>query len=174
MKKIKDKEIKVKKLKNKLISLYTVITAEDYENLNNNINESPGKFLTITTSYEECEEYIYAREIADHIEHYTMWCNQRELDMKDDTSWELYREKVIGDNSDYMIFQMKLYWEDIIAFMRMFQGCYPIGCSYDRVVERLYFKEQLKDFMEKEASLDDDNYEEYFMKKKENPKNIIQ
>lgn len=102
------------------------------------------KFYTITDCWADCDEYIYAKEIADHMEHFLMWCEQRKANPNDDTIWEVYRQTVIGDNCDYGIVSFNVSWKDMMGFLRMFQGCYPLGCSFDRQAEKVFFANKLK------------------------------
>ena len=174
------KELKTKKVKNKLIKLFAVVDADDINSEGVCDFRTTKKFYTITDNYDECDEYIYTREIADHMEHYVMWCQQRNLNPSDDANWDSYAEIVLGDNSDYGIITFQIAWEDLIAFIRMFQGCYPIGCSFDRKVETEYFKTQLTSYLKDNSSLKDEldkeieAYEELFGVKKKNPEDIIQ
>lgn len=140
----KEKLIKAKKLQGKLISLFSVVTKEDYDNLIQCGIKVPHKYLTLTTTPEECLEFIDTLEYEDHREHYIAWCEQRNLNFKEDESWRMYQEIVLGDTCDYAIFELKITWEDVIAFLRMFQGCVPLGCSFDRTIEKVYFASQIK------------------------------
>jgi len=169
----KVKNIKTSKLKNKAITLFAVVNSSDINDKGICDFTKTKKFYTITDSYENCEEYICLREIDEHQEHYGMWCAQRHLDPTEENNWDIYSEVVLGDNSEYGIIQFQIEWEDLIAFMRMFQGCYPIDCSFDRPVEKVYFGTQLenifKDTLNKQE-LEDNTFEE----KKINPEDIIQ
>lgn len=167
------KTLKATKLQGKLIRLFAVVTSEDFEKLRQGGAKVPHEFLTLTTTPDECWEYIDMLEYEDHRDHYIAWCEQRNLNPKDDNSWEAYQEIVLGDNCDYAIFEMQITWEDVIAFLRMFQGCVPLGCSFDRVIEKVYFASQVKEMFNKKLK-DKDDLDEKLKDKKVNPEDIVQ
>ena len=172
------KVIKTKKLKDKLINLFAVVTKEDFEAIKSKGLQVPHKFLTIVTTTEECLEYIDMLEYEDHYEHYISWCDQRGLNPEEEYSWEAYREIVLGDDCDYAMFEIKLVWEDILAFLRMFQGCVPLGCSFDRIIETVYFSSQVKKMfknkLNKSEDLDEDDLDSFLKGKEINPEDIVQ
>lgn len=145
MKTKKLKSINIKKIKHKIISLFTVVTAEDFKAITESkLLTVPHKFLTLTQTPEEALEYVDALEYNDHFDHYKNWCINKKLNYELDESWLFYKNTVLGKYSDYAIFELKLEWEDIIAFIRMFQGCIPLGCSFDREVEILNLTKNIK------------------------------
>lgn len=121
------------KKKDKRIQLFAVVEIIDSEGH----YDSNAPYITIAESFKECAEYIDNREFLDNVQHYTMWCELRKIDPNLESSWEQYKEIVLPV-SKYGVINFYLFWKDIIATVRMFNGCAPIGCSFDREVEKRY------------------------------------
>lgn len=147
---VKIKEVNWKKLKNKMYTLFAVVSKEYIKNGKCNLNEV-NNFFTISDNIYDCEEYIILKEMLDHKQHYQSWCQQRKLDYLSEFSWKSYKEIVLHNSSEYGIITFKMEWKDIMAFLRVLHKCYPIGCSYDREIELSFFKEQVVGKFLKEA-----------------------
>ena len=176
MRRMKEKKAKIinnKKLQGKLIHLFAVIPMEDFKALKSHKAKLPGKFLTITQTEDDAMEYIMIMEIEEHKEHYCAWCEQRNLNPLNDSNWEMYRTVVIGDDCDYAVYEMNIYWEDVVAFLRMFQGCIPVGCLYEREIESVYFAKQIKKMYQDKLNEDEENPFDSYEPKKINPEDIV-
>jgi hypothetical protein len=141
--------------KPKQLELYIVTP-----NIDKNSNDFV--FLTVTDKKSLCEEYINRRLFIENKEHYIKWCDLREVDHKDINNWEWYSSH--GGNVDfskYIISKIKYKIADVAMVFRMFNGCTPIGTSYEESSEINYFlskftSEQLEKLIEteKEKSID--------------------
>ena len=139
--------------------LYGVLPAK-YLDKNGKLSEKAslsGRFLTLSDKEDDCLEYIYIKEVQEHAEHFYLWCESRKLDPMDTSNWKAYRDITLGNTCDYRIIPFDISWEDLLAMIRMFQCCKPIGCSYERTLEVMYYNDRLKksksnvDDMEKET-----------------------
>lgn len=111
---------------NKKINLY-VLTKSD----------NPDRFLCIGLSKDNVNEYAHNLLKFAHKPHFQAWCALRDYDYMDIRSWERYFLECIDDEekSEYIISNVTYKLKDIVAIMRMFGGCQPIGCSFETQVE---------------------------------------
>lgn len=97
----------------------------------------PDKFLTITLSQEDAIAYAHTLLKFSHKAHFQAWCALRDYDYKDSDSWEEYFVFCISDEEklEYVVTSVTYKLKDIVAIMRMFGGCQPIGCPFETSVE---------------------------------------
>lgn len=129
------------KKKPKLIELF-VVTHNFFGQEQINLNEI--NFLTITDKKEHCEEYVNRRLFLENKEHFKGWCDLRELNYQDSKSWELYI-KSTGNIAlgKYVISKIKYKVEDVATIFRMFNGCAPIGTTYEEKMEVIHYMQNL-------------------------------
>ena len=128
--------------KDKKIVAYAVIT-----------KQIKNKFLTITKNTFEAYEYVMLLLKLQHQCHFDSWCLTRKLDKDNPNNWLVYYENCIEDEEkdNFQIIKIKYHIRDVLAILRMFGNCFPLGCSFDTDVERLYFKTILNDRSSQEA-----------------------
>ena len=160
----KAKEIK----KDFLLYVYAVCDC-NFDSNNNPIITPNCKYYTLTYTKEDCEEYIDCKLYDDNEEHYQQWCNLRNLNSYEENSWNEYYNTVLYDKNPYAIIKMQIMFSDLLAMVRLFEGCHPIGCSFDKKLELMYYNEDI-------INLINDNYnnEEENIDKILNSKNIVQ
>lgn len=100
-------------------------------------------FYTITSTKEDCEEYINKRLFVENREHYESWCGLRGYDFKDMSKWKEYLTGGTVDLRKYIISKVTYKVKDIATIFRMFNNCTPLGTSYDNENEIMRFIEQL-------------------------------
>lgn len=120
---------------NKVITFYCVSTLDD-----------PSKFLCLTCTKNEAIEYAYNYVRLKNYDHYQMWCDLRNYDKNSMSSWDEYFFKVIPieEKRKYIVKKIKYKLKDVVAVLRMFGGCSPIGCSFDTQTEYSYLKQKLE------------------------------
>ena len=108
-------------------------------------NENPASLVTVLTDKKQIDEFIDRMIIVDNWAHFKMWCNLRKLDYKNLENQYAYIDNYIAANpeeaeSNYtFIVRKTLYTKEALAsILRMFNGCVPIGCSYENPVEVTY------------------------------------
>ena len=99
------------------------------------------KFLTISDNKYDMYEYVMALLQIQHQAHFETWCQVRALDKEDFDNWVTYYSSCISDEekSSFQAIKIKYNLRDVIAIMRMFGNCFPIGCSFDTEAEYEYF-----------------------------------
>jgi hypothetical protein len=128
--------------KPKTIEMFVVTNNTPLEG--NDIDLSSLKFFTITDKKEHCEEYINRRLFLEHKEHFVRWCELRELNYQETSSWELYIKSTGNIPFDkYIISKIKYKLEDVATIFRMFNGCVPIGTTYEDKIEVIQFMQNL-------------------------------
>ena len=123
-----------KKLFNKTIPLYLVYK-----------NENPESLVTVLANENQINEFIDKMILVDNWEHFKMWCNLRKLDYKNVNSQYYYIDNYIETNPEEVrskytfIVKKTLYTKEALSsILRMFNGCVPVGCSYESPVEVTY------------------------------------
>ena len=103
--------------------------------------EVKNKFLTITKDPKEAEEYAMMLLRIKHYEHFKSWCDLRELDSKDFPNWLKYYTDCVPSTEKqcFQIVKIKYELSNILAILRMFGNCLPLGCSFDTELEYAYF-----------------------------------
>jgi hypothetical protein len=130
------------KKKPKIIELFVVTNNIPFDG--NDVDLSSLKFFTITDKKEHCEEYVNRRLFLEHKEHFVSWCGLRELDYKDTSSWELYIKSTNNiPFGKYVISKIKYKLDDVATIFRMFNGCVPIGTTYEDRMEVIQFMQNL-------------------------------
>lgn len=102
----------------------------------------PNNFLTIVSSKNEAREYAQLYIKLKHLDHFIAWSEARDLNPDDIEVWNSYFEKCIQpeEKDEYRV--VKIYYEksNLLAMLRMFCNCAPLGCSFDTNVEYEYVK----------------------------------
>lgn len=136
---------KIKNFFNKLFGLncYALTTKDNNKN-----------FLTITQSRYEALEYANRLLQIEVFEHYSLWCKSRNYDPADMSIWYIYFNDCLNEEQKqrYKIIKIKVFKKDLIAIMRMFGNCVPLGCSFDTPAEYEYTKNK-KEQQEKKNEL---------------------
>lgn len=133
--------MKIKDIK-KDFYLYIYAVADCEININHEAIITPGtRFYTISYNVEDCNEYIENKLYDDNESHYIQWCALRNISPQSPESWDTYFDVVLYDNIPYKVVKMPVSFTDLLALVRLFEHCIPIGCSFDREVEKLYYKE---------------------------------
>lgn len=108
-------------------------------------NENPASLVAVLADKKQIDEFIDRMIIVDNWAHFKMWCNLRKLDYKSLESQYSYIDNYVATNpeeaeSKYtFIVRKTLYTKEALAsILRMFNGCVPIGCSYESPVEVTY------------------------------------
>jgi hypothetical protein len=128
--------------KPKTIEMFVVTNNIPFDG--NDVDLSSLKFFTITNKKEHCEEYVNRRLFLEHKEHFMSWCGLRELDYKDTKSWELYAKSTGSiPFGKYVISKIKYKLDDVATIFRMFNGCVPIGTTYEDKMEVIQFMQNL-------------------------------
>ena len=109
--------------------------------------EIKNKFLTITKDANGALEYSMLVLKLKHLDHFLMWCDARQLDKGDIKNWLNYYENCVpnSDKEEFKIVRVTYELDNVLAILRMFGNCFPIGCSFDTEVERTYFKSIVDD-----------------------------
>lgn len=119
--------------KNKKVYLYAVVKKDNSKN-----------FLTLTLSKDEAIEYIKNLLKILNFSHFNSWCLLKEVDVNDDKSWTEYLAVCASEQlEEYSIVKVSYLFKDIVAMIRMFGHCIPIGCSFDTAIEKLYLADQI-------------------------------
>ena len=107
---------------------------------------NPTKFLCITNNKEEAIEYVIQYFKLLKFEHFKMWCDCRNFNPADDLVWFKYYNEVISkeEKNDYEVHKIGYTLNNLSAILRMFSGCFPIGCSFDTPTEYEYLEDKLK------------------------------
>ena len=107
---------------------------------------------TIVTSKEQAQDFIISRSILKHIDHYRQWAELKNKNMQDPQTKKEYARKVlpslVTDEDKYTIRKIKYKIEGLAAVLRMFNGCTPVGASYEIPAEIMYFGDLYKQYLE--------------------------
>ena len=91
-------------------------------------------------------EYGYKYLRLKHFDHFKMWCELRSLSIDSEAAWATYFTKVLTyeEKAGYAIAKQTYKLNNLAAVLRMFGGCFPLGCSFDTETEYLYLKTKLE------------------------------
>jgi hypothetical protein len=119
--------------------------------------EAPEKIITIVSTKAQANEYIIKVLFNEYKEHFTQWCSLRNYDVNAKESWELYFKTVIPmeAKSKFLITNLRYNEADLLAILRMFSHCQPLGCSYDTLLEYNYIANNIKIAQTLEATFKD-------------------
>ena len=93
-------------------------------------NEDPSSLVTVLADKKQIDEFINRMIIVDNWDHFKMWCDLRNLD---------YKSTEEAESKYTFIVKKTLYTKEALAsILRMFNGCVPVGCSYENPVEATY------------------------------------
>ena len=111
---------------NRKITLYMVVDSE--------FTKTNARIYTITTTKAQCEKYINLLLMVTHKEHYSSWCELRNLKAENNSSWEAYKKCCLTDKK-YHIIKTKHKADGIALIFRLYNKCIPLGCGYESEVE---------------------------------------
>jgi hypothetical protein len=130
------------KKKSKSIELFVV--TPNFPNPTKDFDLSKIIFYTITETQKQSEEYVNRRLYLENKEHFTRWCELRELDYKDNNNWELYAKSTENiPFHKFSISKVTYKLNDVATIFRMFNGCIPIGTTYEDSTEVIQFMQNL-------------------------------
>ena len=103
--------------------------------------DAPENFLTIALKKEECVEYVKKYVLLEHLDHFLSWANLRNLDSHAiETQFAYLTDCIELDEWDkYIIVPLYYTYDEVVAIIRMFGNCTPLGCSFDKAMEKLYW-----------------------------------
>ena len=104
------------------------------------------KILTITATKKEAIEFGYRFLKVKHYDHYNRWCELKNLNPDSDNAWARYFMNVLTmeEKIQYAVAKRIYELNNVAAIMRMFAGCFPLGCSFDTPTEYSYLKSKLE------------------------------
>ena len=139
---------KRRKKKNE-VELWAVTDGMDYNTC--------GTVYTVTPTEEGCYEYINRFLLDKYGEHFNNW---RMFHSEPEYDWNYYVQEVllgIMDEDFYIV----AFYADVSAIAlayRVYEGCMPLGCSYEFQIEQIAYKCYLDDKKKEneEENIDDD------------------
>lgn len=106
--------------------------------------DDPHTYLTIVENKKQAGEFINNLIFLNHLQDFKSWCyyNQKAEDID---SWREFLDKRVPeeDKTGYIIGSRDFNKSQIAAILRMFAGCSPKGCFYERPEEYEYFGSKL-------------------------------
>lgn len=106
--------------------------------------DDPNRFLCISLTKKDILEYAHALLKFEHKPHFESWCLLRGYDPNDSKSWDKYFNICVNtvDTPTYIITNVSYKLQDVVAILRMFGGCAPIGCSFETDIEYTHAKKK--------------------------------
>lgn len=92
------------------------------------------KCLTVSHRRKDCDAYLSRRLMLDNFRHFSAWCGLRGI-AADDDGWGRYlSEGVLSDDElgKYCVTKLKYRKGDIASLFRMYNGCIPLGCGFEK------------------------------------------
>lgn len=93
-----------------------------------------GRPLTIVRDKKQVNEYIDKFVKAKNYQHYSMWCNLRELNPEDDSSWRKYVQ-ACKPEAKFIIKVGKVPLSALLGSFRSACGCLPLGMPWELEAE---------------------------------------
>lgn len=108
--------------------------------------ENPERFLTLTCNKKDAVDFCYKFLRIKKFNHFKLWCDLRNLNTADNSSWDLYYNQCVTpeEKRNYIIRKIVYKFNDVAAILRMFGGCMPVGCSYETKSEYEYLNYKLE------------------------------
>lgn len=105
------------------------------------------RFLTISDDKTDVYEYAMLLLKLQHQDHFESWCQLRQIEKPDLNAWLRYYATSIDaeEKEDLQVIKVSYHKKDVIAMLRMFGNCFPIGCSFDTELERRYYDNLVKE-----------------------------
>lgn len=143
---------RIKNLFRKKVYLYLVYKSEDANSL-----------VTVLEKEYQINEFINRNIIVHNYNHFKAWCKLREMDYTKIESENAYIDNFLDTATEeslnkYTYIVKKVYYTKtaLASILRMFNGCLPLGCSYETEVEDVYAKvlvEEIEKEKQKEKGL---------------------
>ena len=97
----------------------------------------PNNVFTIVRTKDEAFEYVDRKLQADNWSHFNMWCGCHGMNSHTKEAWEAYRRVTLSpeDYRRYQVAKLKIPLSKVVAIMRGFFECVPLGCSFDDPLE---------------------------------------
>ena len=89
-----------------------------------------GRPLTIVRSKKQVNDYIDKFVKAKNYQHYSMWCNLRELNPEEDTSWRMYVQNCKPE-AKFIVKVGKVPFSALMGSFRTACGCLPLGMPWE-------------------------------------------
>ena len=136
---------RIKNLFRKKVYLYLVYKREDDNSL-----------VTVLERKDQIDEFISRNILIHNYKHFKAWCGLRKMDYTKAESENAYINNFLNtateeDLDKYTYIIRKAYYTKtaLASILRMFNGCFPLGCSYETEAEVVYanvlFKEAEKE-----------------------------
>lgn len=106
---------------------------------------------SIVCSKDEAREYILNKTILANFEHYSRWCELKELNPKSFETKAKYIQVVQPESETYKVKKILFTQSGLASILRMFNGCIPVGAKYETGEEILYIEEMYKNYLNLEA-----------------------
>ena len=114
-------------------------------------NEDKDSLVTVLERKEQIKEFVDKNILAHNYKHFKAWCDLRQLDYTKEESENAYINNFLDaateeDLDKYTYIIKKAYYTKtaLASILRMFNGCVPLGCSYETEVEQLYIDALIK------------------------------
>lgn len=117
------------------------------------------KCLTVSHRRKDCDAYLNRRLMMDNFSHFSAWCGLRGI-KADDAGWQRYVDAGVlsdGELSKYCVSKLRYRKGDIASLFRMYNGCIPLGCGFEKDEEYELLMRSLPDetVREIEAMMED-------------------
>lgn len=118
------------------------------------------KIYSVVPRLEDVPEAVEALVFKEHESHFNSWCDLRNLNPDNTSSWDKYVETVIGPKNlaeevqKYSYFKIKLNSAEIATIMRGYHGCEYLGCSFESIEKEV--NENMKQAIEEAAQMIND------------------
>lgn len=103
-----------------------------------------GKPLTIVRNRKQVNEYIDKFVKAKNFQHFSMWCELRNLDANEDSSWRAYVQSCKPD-AQFVIKVGKVPLSALFGSFRTACGCLPLGMPWELDAEMASYTSKLPD-----------------------------
>ena len=126
-------------------------------------NEDDSSLVTVLEKEYQIDEFIHRNILVHNYKHFKAWCDLRQLDYTKLESENAYVNNFLDtateeDLKKYTYIIKKVYYTKtaLASILRMFNGCFPLGCSYETEVEVAYVNvlfEEVEKVKQKEKRL---------------------
>lgn len=108
-------------------------------------NEDDSSLVTVLEKEYQINEFINRNILVHNYKHFKAWCELRKIDYTKVESENAYIDNFFNtateeDLKKYTYIIKKAYYTKtaLASILRMFNGCFPLGCSYETEVEIAY------------------------------------
>ena len=128
-------------------------------------NEDDNSLVTVLEKEYQIDEFIHRNILIHNYKHFKAWCDLRKMDYTKIESENAYINNFLNtateeDLKKYTYVIKKAYYTKtaLASILRMFNGCFPLGCSYETEVEVDYANflfEEVEKVKQKEKGLNE-------------------